>query len=169
MELESGVRTITAETAGLSRERLGQVWSKKEWEAVIRTMYKRKDRKVRPVNVGLPNGINPGGIMSGHRVQKGETKLGAVVPRGSRLTPEQLLGMQIGAGFLSDAEKQLFIAILYEYEGAIAFEDSEMGLLDPSIEPPVVIHTVSHAPWQQPNLRLPKSTREAHTTSQGKS
>jgi len=69
------------------------------------------------------------------------------VPRGSRLTPERLAAMKIGNGFLSDAEKQLFIDILFEFEGAIAFTDSEMGLLDPSIELPVVIPTVPHEPW----------------------
>jgi hypothetical protein len=102
--------------------------------------------------------------MSGDTVPGGEMRTsGTVVPRGSRLTPERLSAMQIGTGFLSDAEKQLFIDILYEYEGAIAFEDSEMGLLDPAIEPPVVIHTVPHTPWQQPNLRLPKSMQDEAT------
>ncbi len=38
-----------------------------------------------------------------------------------------------------------------------------MGLLHPSIEPPVVIPTVPHIPWQQQNLRLLKSTQEAVT------
>ena len=32
-----------------------------------------------------------------------------------------------------------------------------MRLLDPSIEPPVIIHTIPHTPWQQQNLRLPKT------------
>ena len=75
-------------------------------------MYKHKDRKIWPVNIPLPNGINPSGI-----------------PHGSRLTPERLAAMKIGTGFLSDAEKQLFIDILFKYESAIAFDDSEMGLL----------------------------------------
>ena len=154
---------VTVESSGLSKERLDQVLSKKEWEVMVRTMYKRKDKKVKPVNIGLPDGINPGGVMSGDIVQEGEMKSGKVVPRGSRLTPERLSAMQIGTGFLSETEKQLFIDILYEYEGAIAFEDSEMGLLDPSIEPPVVIHTVPHEPWQQPNLRLPKSMQDEAT------
>jgi hypothetical protein len=53
------------EIAGLSRERLNQVLSRKEWEVMVRTMYKRKDKKVKPVNIGLPDGVNPGGVMSG--------------------------------------------------------------------------------------------------------
>ena len=38
-----------------------------------------------------------------------------------------------------------------------------MGLLRPEIEPPVVIHTVPHTPWQQQNIRLPYAMREAAT------
>ena len=34
------------------------------------------------------------------------------------------------------AERQLFVDILFEFEGALAFEDGEMGLLDESVEPP---------------------------------
>ena len=54
--------------------------------------------------------------------------------------------MKIDTDFLTEKEKQIFINILYEYEGAIAFDDSEMGLLDSAIEPPMVIHTVPHVP-----------------------
>jgi hypothetical protein len=45
-------------------------------------------------------------------------------------TPERLAAMKIGISFLSDPEKQLFIDILFKYEDAIAFDESEMGLLD---------------------------------------
>ena len=69
--------------------------------------------------------------------------------------------MRIGTGFLSKGEKQLFIDILFEFEGAIAFDNSEMGLLNPVIEPPIHIHTVPHVPWQQQNIRLSKAMQEA--------
>jgi hypothetical protein len=71
--------------------------------------------------------------------------------------------MKIGTNFLSKEEIQIFIDILFEFEGAIAFEDSEMGLLNPAIEPPAVIHTIPHVPWQQQNIRLPKSMQEVAT------
>ena len=86
---------------------------------------------------------------------------GKVVPRGSRLTLERLAKMRIDTSFLSDAEKQLFIDILFKFEGVLAFDDSEMGLLNPEVEPPVEIHTVPHTPWQQQSLRLPKAMQEA--------
>src|SRR5579859_382356 len=50
--------------------------------------------------------------------------------------PERLNAMKIGEGFLTEKEKALFVEILYDYEGAIAFDDSEMGVLNPEIEPP---------------------------------
>ena len=119
-------------------------------------MYKRKERKVHPANVPLPDGVNP--------IPPTLPTKGKWVPRGSRLTPERLAKMKIGIGFLSPEERQIFVDILVEYEGAIAFDESEMGLLDPSIEPPVVIHTVPHTPWQQQNIRLPKAMQDVATT-----
>ena len=68
--------------------------------------------------------------------------------------------MDIGRDCLSNAGKQIFIDILFEFEGAIAFDNSEMGLLTPEIEPPVVIHMVPHTPWQQQNIPLPKAIQE---------
>jgi hypothetical protein len=79
------------------------------------------------------------------------------------LAPERLAAMRIGHNFLSPAEKQLFVGILFDYEGAVALDESEMGLLHHSIEPPVVIHTVPHTPWQQQNPRLPKAMQDVAT------
>ena len=39
-----------------------------------------------------------------------------------------------------------------------------MGLLDLSIPPPVVIHTIPHVPCQQQNLRLPRALQDVATT-----
>ena len=47
-----------------------------------------------------------------------------------------------------EAEILVFIDILFKYEGALSWEDSEMGMLDPAIEPPMEIHVVPHEPWQ---------------------
>jgi hypothetical protein len=157
------VRTITIEHRG--ELPLSEVLTKQEWAAYIRTMYKRKHRKINPVNIPLPNGVNPGGganfDTSDSSSQK--RKIGKIVPKGSRLTSERLKKMKIGGGTLSTAEWQLFVDILFEFEGAIAFEGSEMGLLNPDIEPPVVIHTVPHVPWQQQNIRLPRAMQEEAT------
>jgi hypothetical protein len=79
------------------------------------------------------------------------------------LTTERLKGITIGDGNLSDEERRLFLEILFEFEGAIAFEDNEMGVLDTRIKPPIEIHTIPHTPWQQTNLRLPKSVQDTAT------
>ena len=65
-----------------------------------------------------------------------------------------------GGDFLSEKERHLFVDILFDFEGALAFEDGEMGLLDKSIEPLVTVHTVPYTPWQQNNLRLPKAMQD---------
>jgi len=104
------------------------VLNRRERRALVRTLYKKKDRKVLPVNIPLEGGAAPGGGINRGIVEGGFQP--RVVPRGSRLTPERLAAMKIGTGNLSVAEKQLFVDILFEFEGAIAFEDSEMGLLN---------------------------------------
>jgi len=58
-----------------------------------------------------------------------------------------------GANFLSEAEKQIFVDITFEFEEAIAFDDSGIGLLNPAIEPPAVIHTIPHVPWHYTNIK----------------
>ena len=147
------------------RRRMEQVWTKQQWEVWVRTMYKRKGKKIHPVNVLLPDGIKPGGSvnMKPKRNEPSGIPKGLTVERGSRLTPGQLAKMTIGNGFVSDAERQLFVEILFEYEGAIAFEDSEMGLVHDDVEPPIEIHTVPHEPWQQQNIRLPKAMQNTAT------
>ena len=124
-------------------------------------MYKRKDRKVNPVDLPLPHGecpvgSSPSNVHSPHA--------GKVVPRGSRLTPKRLERVAVDDGMLSSEERQLFLDLLFEFEGAIAFEDSEMGLLDERIEPPVKAYVVPHVPWQQQNLRLPKAMQDVATS-----
>ena len=75
------VRSITIDSRELMMqwERFGEVLMKKELEkvvAAVRTIYKRKDRKVRPVNAPLPEGINPGGgVNIESRLQEVETDL----------------------------------------------------------------------------------------------
>jgi len=145
------------------------ILSRKQWRALLWTMYKRKGKKILPRNIPLPSGKTPGGDLNQKMGEIVEWKIGdgvvgggkgKIVPRGSRLTKERLKKMNIGGGMLKEKEIRLFEDILFEYEGALAFDDDEMGLLNPEIEPPVEIPTVPHEPWQQQNLRLPKAMQE---------
>ena len=59
---ETSVTTIMIETANGSDYE--DIMTKRELEryvAQVRTMYKRKDKKFRPANVPLSDGVNPGG------------------------------------------------------------------------------------------------------------
>jgi len=71
------------------RRKMEQVWTKQQWEVWVRTMYKRKGKKVHPVNNPLPDGIKPGGSAN-MKAKDNETgqRRGVTVERGSRLTPE---------------------------------------------------------------------------------
>ena len=115
---------------------------RKQWRIFIRTMYKRKNRKIFSINVPLPNDVNPNSLSSSSL----SIIIGEKIFHGSRLTSERLATMKIGIEFLSPTERQLFIDILFEYEAAVAFDESEMRLFDPSIESLVIIHTIPHAP-----------------------
>ena len=64
---------------------LRQVQSKMELETFIATLYKRKGKKVLPVNVPLQHGVPPGGNLNESFIVNGDF-IPTVVPRGSRLT-----------------------------------------------------------------------------------
>ena len=85
-------------------------------------IYKCKDRKIRSINISLPDEIHPEGIVNleDFKVQ---------ISHGSRLILERLVSMNIDIGFLFEPEKQLFIDILFKYKNTIVFDDFEMGLL----------------------------------------
>ena len=101
------------------------------------------------VNVSLPNDINPGdGVNHSSNLEALKQSPSKTAPRKSRFTFERLASMKIDINFLSDSEKPLFIDILFEYEDTITFDNSEMSLLHLEIEPPVVIHIISHSQWQ---------------------
>jgi hypothetical protein len=109
----------------------------------------------------IGEGLEKSRVMSemlGERPHAGKT-----VPRGSRLTLERLERMRIGDGNLLEGEIAMFVEILFEFEGAITFIDSEMGVLDPRIEPLIKAHIINHVPWQQQNLRLPKAMQDVAT------
>ncbi len=41
------------------------LYTRRQWETIVNMMYKRKDRKILPVNQPLPDGISPGGNLNG--------------------------------------------------------------------------------------------------------
>ena len=65
----------------------------------------------------------------------------------SRLTSEHFVNMKISFSVPSGPEKKTFNRYFFEYKSRVTFDEFEMGLLDVSIKPPIVVHTVSHTSW----------------------
>jgi len=82
-----------------------------------------------------------------------------------RLTRERVSSIisKIPAGFLTKAEAELLIDVLFRYEHAIAFTDLERGTFSQKYYPDYVIRTVPHQPWQRKPIRLLQSRREEVT------
>src|SRR5258708_32079149 len=79
-----------------------------------------------------------------------------------RLTKERVSSIisKVPMGFLTKAEAELLIHVLFQYERAIAFTDLECSTFSQKFYPDYVIRTVPHQPWQRKPIRLPQSRRE---------
>jgi hypothetical protein len=126
------------------------------------TMYKRVDRKVRPVSASFPEDCYV------HRQIPEDPLL--TLPKLSPNPPEFLPTKKITAerlkilkinekGFLSSDEEKLFKHIMVLNEEAIAFEDAERGTFKDSYFSPYIIPTVPHVPWEDKNIPIPPGLR----------
>ena len=79
-----------------------------------------------------------------------------------RLTKERIETIigNIPNGFLSKAELELILEVIFEFENAFAFTHAERGTFNTKYYPEYAMRTVPHVPWQIKPIRLPKS-REA--------
>ena len=148
--------------------RMGKAGSMGNGELVEgRTLYKRKGRKVRPADVGYGNGEKPRGDDEWRKRRKekeiyeeGGRFRGHIIPkfskiaRGDRLRPNRIKMMKIGTNLWPN-ERELLMEVLYNREAAIAFDSSEKGRIHDDVEPPHVIPTIPHKPWQSPSFRIP--------------
>ena len=142
-------------------------------EARVFTLYKRKADKVLPVSTSQTDGSVPGGLNDWReRALAREQAVGLysapyrynqwILPRfttfkrGTRLTPERLERLLIGDILLS-SERDLLIEVLFNREGALAWEFSEMGRIKEEVAPPQVIRTIPHEAWQAKNFHTPKA------------
>ncbi len=137
-------------------------------DAGINTLYKKKADKIKPVDLPHPGGIKPEGALNwrtkaiSQEIYQPGKYAGWIIPKfssikkGSRLTPERLEKLKLGEG-LSDEEKDVFYEMLYNREAAIAFNFEEKGYFNSEIEPPHVIPTIDHVPWQVKNFQVPKA------------
>lgn len=138
--------------------------------ANVYTAYKRKDRKVRPVDYGGALDASVGGdpkwreraiarerppLVPG-KFDKWLTPKFSDIPRGARLTEERIGTLDIGSD-LWPCERQVLIELLYNREAAISFDFKEMGKVRHEVAPPSRIRTVEHKAWQAKNFPIPRA------------
>lgn len=141
----------------------------------VRTAYKTKDRKVRPVDSDRTDGSHPAGtlywlepilqkevsrpLLPEMPYDEWLTPKFSTIPVGSRLTPERISKLEVGS-FLSEEEKKLLHRVLFNREAALSWDFSEIGLVKDEVMPPVEIKTVPHTAWQTPSFAVPKALNE---------
>ena len=67
--------------------------------------------------------------------------------------------MKVGQD-LTVEEKGVFLEVLFNREAAITFNFTAKGRFSGDIEPPHIIPTISHTPWQAKNFKVPKHRKE---------
>jgi hypothetical protein len=139
----------------------------------VRTMYKKKKDKVRPVDVSTSDGTKPGGTEDWHDKAVNEERRQGLdrprsyhdryltpkfsdIPRGSRLTPERIATLKVGED-MTKKERELLLEMLFNREKALAWAFEEIGRIHPEVAPPQEIKTIDHTPWQVPNFKIPRS------------
>ncbi|KAG5456878.1 MAG: hypothetical protein BJ554DRAFT_3250, partial [Olpidium bornovanus] len=89
---------------------------------------------------------------------RAEPRLRPTASIGHCFTEATLAQLQIGGdGLLSDPDVALFRSIIRPLGRAIAFDDDEIGSVDPRIVPPMVIFTTAHVPWKPKLLPIPRA------------
>jgi len=71
---------------------------------------------------------------------------------------DRIIG-NIPAGFLSKAELELVLHVIFKHEEAFAFTHQEQGTFSSKYYPDYIIRTVPHEPWQIPPIHLPAAKR----------
>jgi hypothetical protein len=127
------------------------------------TMYKRVDKKVKPVPTSFPEdcyvrrGIPEDPLLT---LPKLSTHPPEFTPT-KKITTDRLKILKVNdKGFLSPEEDKLFTHIMVINEDAIAFEDTERGTFKDSYFSPYIIPTIPHRPWEYKNIPIPPGLRE---------
>ena len=124
----------------------------------VYTMYKRVDKKIRPVSTNFPEGCHI-------RRSIPEDPLITLTPLPfnppefeptKKITLDQMKILNVNAtGFLLPEEEKLFKHIMVLDEDTIAFEDAERGTLKESYFDPYIFPTLPHKPWEYKNIPIP--------------
>mgnify|MGYP001954915308 CR=1 FL=1 len=141
-------------------------------------MYKRVDKKVRPIDDIPSNGSTPEGSIHWKLNRMGEAQVRveeqrrinpsewdedffpkfSTIKKGSRLTPERLEGiLEKVKEVLQPREVTLFTHILYNREAALAWNFTECGRIHNDVFPPQRIRTIPHKAWQSKSIPIPRA------------
>ncbi|CAH7676943.1 hypothetical protein PPACK8108_LOCUS12059 [Phakopsora pachyrhizi] len=128
--------------------------------------YKPVAKKVKPVNVLLPQHLNPQLQRSAMSRNHYLTPLFKNPPPFrplSRITEERLELVNFGPkGWLSPAKVKLLKHLILLREKALAFCPLERGLHKHSYGMPYVIPVVEHEPWQKKAIPIPRADRDEY-------
>lgn len=126
-------------------------------------MYKRVDRKVKPVPAVFPEDARvtrkfPENPLDS--LPELPTHPPDFIPNG-RLTREGLDSMNINAdGFLLPEEHKLAVHLMQIHQNHFVFEDSQRGSFREDYFSPYIIPVVPHVPWALNNIPIPLGIRE---------
>ena len=121
-------------------------------------VYKKVDRKVRPIATTLPEEYRiirkvPRDPLADLPILP--TKPPEFVP-GPRYTEERRAALNVrGDGFLTEEEARLVDHFVRVHEDGFAWEEEEKGRFSDEYFEPVVIPTVEHIPWTEKNIPIP--------------
>ncbi|CAD6955406.1 hypothetical protein CF335_g7724 [Tilletia laevis] len=127
------------------------------------TMYKPVARKVRPVATNISEDdrvkIN---IPPDFEDDLPQVPFSAPpFEPGKRLTKERLDELDLDPDkMLNEEERKILIAVIRQNELALAFDETEKGVIDADIVSPVKIPVVEHMPWHHRNIPIPAAIKE---------
>ena len=131
--------------------------------APVLTMYKRVDKKVKPVSGTFPQDAR---VLRQFPCNPLDTMTPLTpnpppfIPDG-RLTQERAESLNINStGFLWPEEVKLFLHVMHLNQDTLAFEETDRGTLKESYFSPYIIPTIPHTPWEYRNIPIPPGIRE---------
>ena len=128
----------------------------------VNTKYKTVDKKVRPLNIPLPEKY--GATRFFKPALSRDPNVTAVRPNaptfqpGGRLTEERVQALDFGPeGWINEQEKQMLLDVLRMHEKALSWDKSEKGCLKQTYASDYVIPVVDHVPWQDKPIPISKA------------
>ncbi|KAL3686249.1 hypothetical protein R1sor_004271 [Riccia sorocarpa] len=136
-----------------SRELYSVIEEFEKVEIIVETKYKTVDKKVKPVAAPLPEDAKKQ-IEQASR----ERSLRDTTKMRHRFSDDTLDELRVGVdNSLLPEEVKCFKQMLARHGKTFAFAPTEIGCMDPSVVPSMVIFTVPHVPWDLRPIPVPRA------------